>query len=78
MAGSSAALPCSLKSSVPHDSVRLVLWFKEMEEKPIYTVDARGETGAPGILPCSAIALHSDGYDFTYISSPSSKCEEVF
>ena len=46
MAGSSAALPCSLKSSVPHDSVRLVLWFKEMEEKPIYTVDARGETPA--------------------------------
>ena len=42
MAGSSASLPCNLTSSVPGDSVRLVLWFKGTEEKPIYTLDARG------------------------------------
>lgn len=44
MAGSSASLPCNLTSSVPGDSVRLVLWFKGMEEKPIYTLDARDKT----------------------------------
>jgi len=44
MAGSSASLPCNLTSSVPGDNVRLVLWFKGMEERPIYTLDARDKT----------------------------------
>ena len=43
MSGLAASLPCSLKSSVPDDKVRLVLWFKDAEEKPIYTLDARGD-----------------------------------
>ena len=42
MSGAVASLPCSLSSSVPDDKVRLVLWFKENEEKPIYSLDARG------------------------------------
>ena len=43
MSGSPGQLPCSLDSPVPGDRVRLVLWFKASEEKPIYTLDARGE-----------------------------------
>ena len=43
MSGSAAQLPCSLHSAVKGDRVRLVLWFKAAEEKPIYTLDARGE-----------------------------------
>ena len=42
MLGSTTSLPCNLKSSHEGDKVRLVLWFKEKEEKPIYTLDARG------------------------------------
>ena len=41
MAGSSASLPCPLASLVPGDKVRLVLWFKGEQDKPIYTLDAR-------------------------------------
>ena len=41
MSGSSASLPCPLSSPVPGDQVRLVLWFKGEQDKPIYTLDAR-------------------------------------
>ena len=42
MAGGPASLPCSLATEA-EDSVRLVLWFRSTDEKPIYTLDARGE-----------------------------------
>ena len=42
MAGGPASLPCSLATEA-EDSVRLVLWFRNTDEKPIYTLDARGE-----------------------------------
>ena len=42
MAGGPASLPCSLATEA-EDSVRLVLWFRNADEKPIYTLDARGE-----------------------------------
>ena len=40
-AGSSSSLPCPLSSPVAGDKVRLVLWFKGEQDKPIYTLDAR-------------------------------------
>ena len=46
MAGSSASLPCPLASLVPGDKVRLVLWFKGSQEKPVYTLDARGNNNS--------------------------------
>ena len=40
--GSTVTLPFHFSSPYPGDSVRLILWFKDSEEKPIYSVDARG------------------------------------
>ncbi|XP_046444529.1 synaptogenesis protein syg-2-like isoform X3 [Daphnia pulex] len=41
--GNTAELTCDLKSSVPGDYVLLVLWYKDGETMPFYSVDARGK-----------------------------------
>lgn len=34
-------LPCDLQPPTPHDSVKLVLWFKDTEGIPMYSLDSR-------------------------------------
>ena len=41
--GSSVELPCNLTAPIFGDRVRLVLWFKNDSNRPIYTYDTRGE-----------------------------------
>ncbi|XP_045033828.1 hemicentin-1 isoform X1 [Daphnia magna] len=41
--GNMAELTCDLTSSVPGDYVLLVLWYKDGETMPFYSVDARGK-----------------------------------
>ena len=41
--GGSVYLPCNMTSPIDGDKVRLVLWFKNISDKPIYTFDTRGE-----------------------------------
>ena len=43
-AGSTITIPFHLSSPFPGDSVRLILWFKDSAEMPIYSVDARGSS----------------------------------
>ena len=40
--GGAASLPCSTASQAPADAVRLVLWFKDSDATPVYSVDSRG------------------------------------
>ena len=41
--GGSVYLPCNMTSPIDGDKVRLVLWFKNNSDKPIYTFDTRGK-----------------------------------
>ena len=43
MMDSSVSLPCNMTSNIPGDAVRLVLWFREDKQTPVYSLDSRGE-----------------------------------
>ena len=43
MMESSVSLPCNMTSNIPGDAVRLVLWFREDKQTPVYSLDSRGE-----------------------------------
>ena len=42
MMDSSVSLPCNMTSNIPGDAVRLVLWFREDKQTPVYSLDSRG------------------------------------
>ena len=43
MMDSSVSLPCNMTSNIPGDAVRLVLWFRQDKQTPVYSLDSRGE-----------------------------------
>ena len=43
MVDSSVSLPCNMTSNIPGDAVRLVLWFRQDKQTPVYSLDSRGE-----------------------------------
>uniref|UniRef100_A0A1B0GE06 Ig-like domain-containing protein n=1 Tax=Glossina morsitans morsitans TaxID=37546 RepID=A0A1B0GE06_GLOMM len=52
--GKSVDLPCDLTPPAPHDSVKLLLWFKDMTGIPLYSLDSRA--GNIKLAPHAAIA----------------------
>ena len=44
MVDSSVSLPCNMTSNIPGDAVRLVLWFREDKQTPVYSLDSRGRS----------------------------------
>ena len=61
MMDSSVSLPCNMTSNIPGDAVRLVLWFREDKQTPVYSLDSRGEAG----LMISSNYLLPDYLDLT-------------
>ncbi|KAF2364797.1 CD80-like immunoglobulin C2-set [Trinorchestia longiramus] len=45
VAGGTAELPCQLAPPDPHDRAVLALWYKQGRRLPVYSYDARGESG---------------------------------
>ncbi|CAG4991403.1 unnamed protein product [Colias eurytheme] len=39
--GRAAELPCDVTPALPHDSVALVIWYKQGHNTPVYTLDTR-------------------------------------
>ncbi|XP_050679554.1 protein turtle homolog A-like [Leptidea sinapis] len=39
--GRAAELPCDVTPALPHDSVALIIWYKQGHQTPVYTMDTR-------------------------------------
>ena len=57
MMDSSVSLPCNMTSNIPGDAVRLVLWFRQDKQTPVYSLDSRGEDNHREDLPETFILI---------------------
>lgn len=64
VSGSTASLPCDIKPPSPRDKPSLILWFKEEEGKPIFSVEVTGSADISKARPWSSRSHFGDRAEF--------------